>query len=244
MRRGLGLLAGVVATSGLLAACSSDDEVTVMVAASLCDLAEQSAERMAGEADVRVTCGGSSDLVAQLESGASADLIITANMSTANDVVELGLGDIERIIATNELVLVTPAGNPGNVTGFDESLNSVNTVTCAPQVPCGQVTGDLAERNGLDLEPVSEEQSVTDVLGKVTEGQADAGLVYRTDAARAGDLVEVMDIPHSEEFPNDYPLLYLGDGEPSEAAVAWVKELTEGEGREAMIAGGFTVVDP
>ena len=199
---------------------------------------------MATEATIRVTCGGSTDLIAQLEAGAPADILITANRSTADDVVAAGLGRIDRILATNELVLVTPAGNPAGVTGFDESLNAANTVVCASQVPCGTVSVQLAERNGLELAPVSEEQSVTDVLGKVTSGQADAGLVYRTDAARAAGEVEVVDIPHAGEFPNDYPLLYLGEGEPSPAAMVWVEDFTGDAGRRALADAGFTVVEP
>ena len=58
-------------------------------------------------------------------------------------------------------------------------------VVCTPQVPCGSATEKVEKASDVQLNPVSEESQVTDVLNKVTSGQADAGLVYVTDA-RAG----------------------------------------------------------
>ena len=72
-------------------------------------------------------------------------------------------------------------------------LDGKKLVVCAEEVPCGSATAQLEEVNNIELAPVSEEQSVTDVLGKVTSGEADAGLVYTTDAKSAGDAVEVGD---------------------------------------------------
>ena len=61
---------------------------------------------------------------------------------------------------------------------------------CATEVPCGAATQKVEEASGVEIEPVSEEQSVTDVLNKVTTGEADAGLVYVTDVQAAGDKVK------------------------------------------------------
>ena len=70
------------------------------------------------------------------------------------------------------------------------------TWSSAPrEVPCGAAAQKVARPPGVDLTPVSEEQSVTDVLGKVTSGEADAGLVYVTDVTGAGDDVEGIDVP-------------------------------------------------
>ena len=66
------------------------------------------------------------------------------------------------------------------------------TVICAPQVPCGAATAAVENATGTDIPAVSEESSVTDVLGKVTSGQADAGLVYFTDATGAADAVTAL----------------------------------------------------
>lgn len=204
-----------------------------MVAASMCSLAEEAAK----DVDATVICGGSADLVAQLESGHDADLLITANQKTADDAQARAGATQQRVIATNELVLVVPAGNPANVTGLDESLAGIDLVICAPQVPCGAVSAEVAAANNIELMPVSEEQAVTDVLGKVVSGQADAGLVYQTDARRAGTAVEVIPIPRSDEFPNSYVLLTVShdDLTPEET------EFLDVFAGEAMVEAGFTV---
>lgn len=247
----------------LLAGCSSNDggeskespqsteaagaedaehrDLTVMIAASMCDVAEETAKELADTMKVRTVCSGSSDLVAQIKSGAEADILVTANQKTADDITKDNLGTQLAVLATNELVLVVPAGNPAGITGFDEGMNDHDLVICAEQVPCGDVSRQLAELNNIELKPVSEEQQVTDVLGKVTSGQADAGLVYRTDAASAGDAVEIMDIPKAAEVPNAYPLLVIDATEPDASEQVWIDAFTTGKGRERLIDAGFTL---
>ena len=83
-------------------------------------------------------------------------------------------------------------------------------MVCAPQVPCGAATGEGREATGVTLSPVSEEASVTDVLGKVTSGEADAGLVYVTDVKAAGDKVKGIPFPESAEAVNTYPIATVG----------------------------------
>ena len=73
----------------------------------------------------------------------------------------------------------------------------VKIVVCAPEVPCGAATVEGRDGGGVTLTPVSEESSVTDVLGKVTSGEADAGLVYVTDVMAAGDEVEGIEFAES-----------------------------------------------
>ncbi|MDO5723800.1 MAG: molybdate ABC transporter substrate-binding protein [Flaviflexus sp.] len=216
-------------------------DLTVMIAASMCDVAEETAKELADTMTVRTVCSGSSDLVAQIKSGAEADILVTANQKTADDITNDNLGTQLDVLATNELVIVVPAGNPAGITGFDEGMNDHDLVICAEQVPCGDVSRQLAELNNIELKPVSEEQQVTDVLGKVTSGQADVGLVYRTDAASAGDAVEIMDIPQAAEVPNAYPLLVIDATEPDASEQVWIDAFTTGKGRERLIDAGFTL---
>lgn len=241
MRTSLGFGAAALAALSL-AACSGEDAgedraITVMVAASMCSLAEEVEDDLGFE--VTTVCSGSSDLAAQIEAGADTDLLITADEKTAENIVAGDRGTQLRIIATNELVMVVPDGNPARVGGFDQSMNESDLVVCAPQVPCGDVSLRLAELNGIELSPVSEEQSVTDVLGKVVSGQADAGLVYRTDANSAGDSVEILDIPFAEDVPNVYPLIVIDSDTADEAEQAWIEAFTRGEGRQRMEDLGF-----
>lgn len=228
------MAAAVLPLTLVAAACSQqEDELTVMVAASMCSLAESAAD----ETHAAVVCGGSADLVAQLESGHSADLLITANQATADAAQARAGATQQRVIATNELVLVVPAGNPAEVTGLDESLNGIDLVICAPQVPCGAVSSQVAAANNIELTPVSEEQAVTDVLGKVVSGQADAGLVYQTDAQCAGTAVEVIPIPKADEFPNAYVLLTIGHEDLTPEETAFLDAFTD----DALTDAGFTV---
>ena len=107
------------------------------------------------------------------------------------------------MVATNSMVMVVPADNPAGITGVDDTLKNAKVVLCDSQVPCGDISQTLMKENNIELNPVSLEQSVSDVLGKVTSGEADAGWVYRTDAAAAGDAVKVIEIPHADKHPND-----------------------------------------
>jgi len=233
-----------------LAACGGAEEdapaggeLTVFAAASLStvytDLAGLFAEQHPG-AEVRFSFAGSSDLVAQLAAGAPADVLATADEQTMDRAVAEGVVEGEpTVVASNVLTLVTPAGNPAGVTGLDGSLDGAALVVCAPQVPCGAATATLADRLGLTLDPVSEEGSVTDVLGKVTTGQADAGLVYASDAAGAGDAVEVVPLDGAEEVVNRYPVAVAASAEEPELAAAWV-ELVRGEEAQQLFAdAGF-----
>ena len=86
---------------------------------------------------------------------------------------------------------------------------------------------------------MSEESSVTDVLGKVTSGEADAGLVYVTDVTAAGDAVEGIDVPEADEAVNTYPIAPLADSANPDAAQAFVDFVTGEVGRDVLEAAGF-----
>ena len=91
-----------------------------------------------------------------------------------------------------------PPGNPAGIETFqDLAEDGLNLVICAPEVPCGAAAQKVAEAAGVTLKPVSEEQSVTDVLAKVTSGEADAGAGLRHRRHRAGDEVEGIEFPES-----------------------------------------------
>lgn len=206
------LACGALLTAAALASCGSepqDQVLTIFAAASLSGVFEDIATDFEAEHDgVRVSFSfaGSSDLVSQLESGAPANVLASANEKQMDRAVELNVVTGESVLfASNTLTLVTPVDNPADISTLEDAASST-LVVCAPQVPCGAATAQMAEAAGVELKPVSEENSVTDVLGKVISGQADAGLVYVTDAIRAGDAVTVIDIPEAESVVNFYPI--------------------------------------
>lgn len=232
-------------TDGAVTGAASDHtgEVTVFAAASLRGVFEEIAtalEEQHPDVSVTFSFAGSSDLVSQILAGAPADVLATANESTMADAVAGGAVTGETtIFAENVLTLVTPAGNPAGITGLDASLTGADLVVCAPQVPCGAAARTLAAHLGVTLVPVSEESGVTDVLGKVTSGQADAGLVYATDAAGTGDAVDVIEVPDADDVVNRYPVATLDDAAEPDLAGAFIEVLMSAEGRRILADAGF-----
>jgi molybdate transport system substrate-binding protein len=110
---------------------------------------------------------------------------------------------------------------------------------CAPEVPCGAAAVQVAENAGVSLAPVSEEQSVTDVLGKVVSGEADAGLVYVTDVAAAGDDVEGIPFRESRRVTNTYPIGVVAESSQQELANDFVALVTGSRGRAVLSDAGF-----
>lgn len=241
----------VLAVAALLLAggCSNADadesqpgKITVFAAASLHEVLTDLAESFESEhnAEVALSFAGSSDLVAQLDAGAPADVLITADERTMDQAQDKDLiGSDPVLVASNYLVLATPPDNPAGVTGLDSSLDDANLVVCAPQVPCGAASERLAELLEVELSPVSQEQSVTSVLGKVTSGQADAGLVYGSDAAGAGADVHAIDIDRSDEIVNLYPGALVEGALDSDLAQQWLDYVAGPEGQAALAAAGF-----
>ena len=142
--------------------------------------------------------------------------------------------------ATNTLTIVVPPGNPAGITGFSDLAKAgVKVVACASQVPCGAAATAIEQETGTTLSPVSEESSVTDVLGKVTSGEADAGLVYVTDAKTAGAKVEEIPFPEAANAVNTYPIAAVKGARNKPAADAFVEFVLGPEGQAALAAAGF-----
>lgn len=220
-----------------------EGDLLVLAAASLHTVVEEITARFEAEhpgTTVSLSFAGSADLVAQLAAGVPADVLLTADESTMAAAVSAGtVAGPPEVFAHNTLSLVVPRGNPAGVTGLDESLDDAHLVVCAPQVPCGAAATALAELLGRSLSPVSEESSVVDVLGKVTSGQADAGLVYATDAAAAAGAVEVVAVDRTDEVVNRYPAAVTTGARDAALARAWVDHLRAPESRRLLTAAGF-----
>ena len=212
-------------------------EVTVFAAASLQDAFQELATSFeAAHAGVHITFDfqGSQDLVTALDGGSPADVLATANNSTMTDAANKGLIGEQTEFATNVLTLIVPAGNPAGVTGInDGSLDNADLVICAPEVPCGEATAKLADELGVTLNPVSEEQKVTDVRGKVESGEAQAGIVYTTDAAKSGSKVEPIALPANSVI-NHYPIALTKSAGNPQAAQAFIDYILSPEGQKVL----------
>lgn len=212
--------------------------VTVFAAASLHESFAAIAEAFEAEnddIDIRpIVTDGSNVLVTQLEAGARADVIATADERTMDRIAGL-VGDPE-IFATNTLVVVAPAGGPARELS-ELGDDRLRVVLCAPEVPCGAASAQLLEAAGVTVTPASEEQNVTAVLTKVESGEADAGLVYRSDTIDRD--VVVTEPPEGGTVVNRYPIGVLAGAEEPAAAERFVAYVAGSEGREILAEHGF-----
>ncbi|VXB88530.1 molybdate ABC transporter substrate-binding protein [Nocardioides sp. AX2bis] len=217
--------------------------ITVFAAASLTSTFEELATDFEAENDgveIQFNFAGSSDLVAQLQEGAPADVLATADEANMDKATADDLVGTPTLFASNTLEIAVPPGNPAGITSVDDlTADGLNLVLCAPEVPCGAAAEAVAEAADLDLSPVSEEQSVTDVLAKVGTGEADAGLVYVTDVIAAGDDVEGVEVPDDVNAVNLYPVATVAESEEADLAQAFVDLILAPTGQDALADAGF-----
>jgi molybdate transport system substrate-binding protein len=238
------VLAGCTATPQPVPA---DDEVhgtlTVFAAASLTETFDALAARFEADhpgVEVVLSYGGSSSLATQIAQGAPADVFAAANESTMESLVDAGDAGPATVFATNTLVLITPAGNPAGVTGLADLADpGLAIALCDPGVPCGSAAQALLAEAGVTAVPDTLEQDVKAVLTKVELGEADAGLVYVTDARATGSAVEVIDVPEAQQVINRYPIAVLTAAPNPDAARAWVELVLSGEGQAVLSDAGF-----
>ncbi|XAS63839.1 molybdate ABC transporter substrate-binding protein [Micrococcaceae bacterium Sec5.8] len=239
-----GLLAATLTGCGMPASGGAGKSLTVFAAASLKAPFTALAEQFeAGNPGTRVilSFAGSADLATQISQGAPADVFASADITNMAKLT--GASMVEgspRNFATNVLTIAVPPANPASVASFaDLAKPGVKVVVCAAQVPCGAAAGNLQKETGVTLTPVSEESSVTDVLGKVISGEADAGLVYVTDVKTAGDKVQEIPFAESAKAENTYPIAALRTGRNKDLAAAFIASVTGPEGQKLLRGAGF-----
>ncbi|MCJ1673408.1 MULTISPECIES: molybdate ABC transporter substrate-binding protein [unclassified Rathayibacter] len=232
------------ASSTPTATSALSGSITVYAAASLKGTFTEIATAFEAEhpgTTVELTFAGSSDLVTQITNGAPADVFASADEKNMAKLTDADLIEGDPVdFATNTLEIAVPPANPAGIASFaDLAREGVKTVVCAAQVPCGAATVTVETATGVDLRPVSEESSVTDVLGKVTSGEADAGLVYVTDVAAAGDAVTGIEFPESSQAVNTYPIAPVAGSANPDLAAAFTAYVAGDDGRTVLASAGF-----
>lgn len=215
-------------------------ELTVYAAASLGPAFEEVAtvfEATHPDVDVRpLVLDGSQVLATQLAEGAPADVFASADEATMDRVADRV--EDPTVFASNTLVIAVPPGNPAGIAGLEDLGDpGVTAVMCAAEVPCGAASRALLDRAGVSADPASEEQNVGAVLAKVAAGEADAGLVYRTDLGRAD--VESVPVVGADEVVNRYPIAVLRDARNATAAEAFVALVRGETGQRILGEHGF-----
>lgn len=231
-------------------------EVVVFAASSLTDAFQEIGTNFQqAHPNVKVTFnfGASSQLATQLGQGASADVFAsadTAQMDTARKAG--GITSQDRVFAGNRLVLITPKDNPGHVSSVKDLANrGVKFVTAQPSVPIGQYTSKLLDKASADpnygsdfksavtSNTVSQEDNVRQVVSKVQLGEADAAIVYSTDATpQVRDKLNIFPIPDALQTLAAYPIA-VAKGSNSTGGEAFVAYVLGPDGQAALAKWGF-----
>ena len=193
-----------------LTACGGNDDktITVLAASSLTgtftDLAAQFEKDHPG-VKVKLAFDSSATLAQQAAGGAPADVLATADTTTMDSAKSV-LASTPQNFATNVMVLVTPRDNPAGITKFaDLELRRRQVRRVRRHRAVRQGRRRAARAGPHHGQPVSTEVDVKSVLAKVTEGEADAGIVYTTDAVAAGDAVKTIRDPRHVQADHDVP---------------------------------------
>ena len=244
------LARGLVVAVLVAVACSPVSEraqggrVVVLAASSLRAVlveVEADLDQRMGGADVAVTVDGSSALASAVIEGAPGDVLISADEATMQRLIDAG--EVERgatrVIATNALVIAVPRGNPRDVRGLgDLSAGDLIVSLCRAEVPCGAYAEQVFERAGVSVPGAGREASVAAVLAKVRLGEADAGVVYRTDVGGA-EGIEGVELPVAHNIEARYVAAVLTDAENPTGARDLVEHLIHPETQTALRRFGF-----
>lgn len=216
--------------------------VTVLAASSLTDVFTEVGRAYTKKhpgTKVRFSFAGSQELAAQVRQGAPADVVVTADGPTMDGLRTEVRGE-PVMIARNRLTIATSPGNPEHVrTLRDLARKDLDVVLAAGEVPVGRYGDGLLGAQHVEVAPVSRESSVRSVLSKIELGEADAGLVYATDAKAAGDKVGTVRIPDTRNAVADYPAAALDTSEHPERAVDFTRWLSSAEAQKLLRKAGF-----
>ena len=244
-----GTFALVLAVGATVAGCGGagdegGDSLTVLAASSLsgsfADLEQLFHEDHPG-VDVRLSFDSSATLAGQVVEGAPADVLATADEQTMESAVAAGATDGRpTAFASNHLVLVVPDDNPAAIHSVsDLDGEGVDYVVCVPSAPCGNIAAAALHEAGIDAPAASEEADVKAVLSKVMLGEADAGLVYTTDALAAGSSVRAFEVSSSPATTTRYFIAPLRDAADAGLAQDWVDLVMSRRGQKVLSDAGF-----
>ena len=226
-------------------------ELSIVAASSLTDAfsaLERGFEARHPNVDVRLDFAGSQVLRLQLEQGAPADVFASANENHMRALVEDHVVERSRTFARNELVIVVPKDNPAAIECFEDLPRARRLVIGAPSVPVGLYAERMLDRAAASLgndfatrvrrQIVSMESNVRLVRAKVELGEADAAIVYRTDALSSNAL-DVVPIPRHLNVEASYPIAVVSRSQALALAERFVEFVLSESGQRALVDQGF-----
>jgi molybdate transport system substrate-binding protein len=266
-RRHLDLVLAALLTLGFVAgACGSDDAggsssattagsgttiapvsgtITVSAAASLTGAfgtIEKDFETENPGADITINFGSSGTLATQIQEGAPVDLAAFADEANMTKLDDAGYvqGDVE-IFATNSLIIVTKPGNPKKVETLAD-LATIGTISlCVDTAPCGKFANQILSGANVTVpeSTVTRGQDVKATLAAVTQGDAEAAIVYVTDAQAAGSSVATVEIATAQNAVAKYPIAVMKGTKDAALAEAFMAYVLGPEGQAVLKEAGF-----
>lgn len=223
--------------AGLAGTAAASNPPTVFAAASLTEVFPKL------DSKARYSFAGSNTLALQIRQGAPADVFASAAPNFTQELYREGLVEKPVFLAFNRLGVIVPRSNPAGIrTVYDLQRSGVKLVIAGARVPVGAYTRTVFRNLGMSnalRNVVSQENDVKGVVGKVALGEADAGVVYVTDAMGAGDKVAEVDFVESSVAVNTYPIAVLKSAADADAARKFV-DLVSGEaGQKILSQAGF-----
>jgi molybdate transport system substrate-binding protein len=227
-------------------------EIIVFAASSLTDAFTEIATAYENEQpDTKIifNFAGSSQLAAQLREGAPADLFASANVEQMQTIVVNGriAANTVQPFATNQLTIITPADNPAQIDSLaDLTQPDLLLILAAPGVPVRTYTDQIVSLQSANFQTnfyanlISEEENVRQVAAKIGLGEADAGIVYRTDVTPdLATQLQQIPIPAEQNVVAIYPLAPLVDAPNSDGAAQFVAFVLSAQGQAILAKWGF-----
>lgn len=233
--------------------------LTVYAAASLTDAFTEigtAFESANPNTTIAFNFSGSQNLRTQIEQGAPADVFASANFKEMDTLIGQGLvaESAPRVFLTNSLTVILPANNPANITSLEDlGMPGIKLVLAAEEVPAGRYSRESLEKLnaqfGADFSGqvlanvVSNEDNIRQAVTKVQLGEADASIVYVSDAVAATDLKTIA-IPAEFNVTAEYPIAPLANAKNAEAAQTFIDFVLSTDGQAILEKWGFTSVNP
>ena len=217
--------------------------MTVFAAASLTEAFTDVGTALgAGDPGLSVTYSfaGSGALVTQVQQGAPADVVATADTASMARLVDAGLVETPTTFARNQLQILVAPGNPLGIASLaDLARPDLKVVLGDETVPAGRYAAQALQAAGVTVAPVSKEADVKAAVAKVTLGEADATIVYVTDVIAAGAKGQGVAIPDAQNVVAEYPIAVVKATGNHAGAVAFVDAVVNGAGQDALRQRGF-----
>jgi molybdate transport system substrate-binding protein len=218
-----------LAASGCGGSSSSGGTITVDAAASLTNvltILSKTFEKQHPGWKVELNFAGSNQLASEIAEGQKADVFASASPKWVTYLQGKKLLGSTKIFASNHLVIAVPASNPAGITNVGQLVSKhPSMVVAAPAVPLGGDTQQLFENLGIPMSKlhiVDQGTNAEEVLAELTTGNADAGVVYYTDALSAGSKLKTIPFPPKAQASNVYPMGILTGTSHKQAAQWWV----------------------